>query len=147
MECFRQIFQCFKAPFTRSEERVIEISRPTNFRKEELPVCFSDAESVISPSQNTAERPILTSQPQHVDVSEQPRSDDGQERSDYRNGDAFAVSRVGNPESYSEDEHQHATIRLRDRMNPSRWFKSTPATDPEIEVMEEDKLVTTAGKE
>ncbi|KAF9253350.1 hypothetical protein DTO013E5_262 [Penicillium roqueforti] len=48
MECFRQIFRCLKAPFKRDKGRIIEIGPPTNFRKEELPAYFSDAETLTS---------------------------------------------------------------------------------------------------
>ncbi|KAJ5803170.1 uncharacterized protein N7503_005620 [Penicillium pulvis] len=46
MECFRQIWRCMKAPFT-TEERVLEIGLPTDFRKEETPACFSDADMLM----------------------------------------------------------------------------------------------------
>ncbi|KAJ5159758.1 uncharacterized protein N7482_006762 [Penicillium canariense] len=145
MECLRQIFRCFKAPFTRDQGQIIEIGPPTNFRKEELPACFSDAESVLSPNQNATERPNLTTQPQHVDISEQ-RSNDGEGRDDDRDGRTrpSAVDQEENPESRQEDERQTDKPRLRDRMKPSRWFKSTAPNDPETEVASEDGLFTTA---
>ncbi|CAL5873375.1 uncharacterized protein PFLUO_LOCUS7649 [Penicillium psychrofluorescens] len=47
MECFRQIIRCIKSPFT-PKPRVLEIGPPTNFRKEELPAFFSDADTLTS---------------------------------------------------------------------------------------------------
>ncbi|CEJ58325.1 hypothetical protein PMG11_06986 [Penicillium brasilianum] len=56
MECFRQIFRCLKAPFARNQGQIIDIGPPTNFRKEELPACFSDADTLTS--QNSRETTI-----------------------------------------------------------------------------------------
>ncbi|OJJ66845.1 hypothetical protein ASPBRDRAFT_78801 [Aspergillus brasiliensis CBS 101740] len=43
MECFRQIARLVKSPFRREkQQKVLEIGPPTDFRKEELPPCFSD---------------------------------------------------------------------------------------------------------
>ncbi|PLN82082.1 hypothetical protein BDW42DRAFT_85625 [Aspergillus taichungensis] len=44
MECFRQIARLVKSPFQRDSHRPLEIGPPTNFRKEEKPTFFSDAE-------------------------------------------------------------------------------------------------------
>ncbi|KAJ5165910.1 hypothetical protein N7492_006206 [Penicillium capsulatum] len=129
MGCFRQIFRCFKAPFTR-KQRVIEISRPTDFRREELPACFSDAESVLSPSQTTTERPTLTKQSQNVDVSGQPRTDGGEGRHDDRDGRSLAI--VDDKDSVSpKPSHPNIMSRLRSRMSASYWFKVKPATSHE----------------
>ncbi|KAJ9193433.1 hypothetical protein DTO166G4_8703 [Paecilomyces variotii] len=48
MGCFRQMFQCLVAPFQRKKEqpRALEIGPPTNFRKEESPVLFSDDDTL-----------------------------------------------------------------------------------------------------
>lgn len=145
MGCFRQIFQCMKAPFTRKQRGLQIVSRsclfcredqpltrimqghPTDFRREELPACFSDAESVLSPSQTRTERPNLTKQPQHVDVSGQPPSDSGEGRHDYRDGHTLEIVEAKDPEPSLNAECQGDTKpRLRDRMSPSRWFKSKP---------------------
>ncbi|KAJ5713605.1 uncharacterized protein N7483_010786 [Penicillium malachiteum] len=126
MECFRQVFRCFKAPFTRRNTgTVIEIGPPTNFRKEELPACFSDAESVISPNQNPIEPPILTKELQHVDVSGQPGSDTGEGRDDDRNGGSTASDRGQDSGSCAGNEHLVIKPNFRERMKPTRWFKST----------------------
>ncbi|CAI7677587.1 unnamed protein product [Penicillium pancosmium] len=130
MECFRQIFRCIKAPFRREKPRALEIGPPTNFRKEELPACFSDAESVLSPSQAQAERPILTKELQHIDVSGQPRSNDREDRDDDRDSRLSDVPQDEDPEPRSTDEHQAHAARLRDRIKPSRWFKSTKVDVP-----------------
>ncbi|OOQ88048.1 hypothetical protein PEBR_14728 [Penicillium brasilianum] len=147
MECFRQIFRCLKAPFARNQGKIIDIGPPTNFRKEELPACFSDAESVLSPNQNQTERPILTSQPQHADVSEQPRNNDREGRDDDRGNSSSAVRQGKDSGPSSEDERPTLKARLGDRMKRSRWFKSTPATNPEKAVTsEEDLFVATEEK-
>ncbi|EPS32724.1 hypothetical protein PDE_07684 [Penicillium oxalicum 114-2] len=77
MDCFKQIFRAIKAPFVRKEGRIVEIGPPTNFRKEELPACFSDAESVLTRNLTPSEPPHLTSQSQYFDVSEKPQRDGG----------------------------------------------------------------------
>ncbi|KAJ5102027.1 hypothetical protein NUU61_004249 [Penicillium alfredii] len=128
MECFRQIFRCIKSPFTRTKQPVLEIGPPTNFRKEELPACFSDAESVLSPSQIPPERPNLTNQSQHADVPEQPGSDPGEERSDSRDSRSPAIDEGEYPKSDPTSERRIGPSRLPGRLNPSRWFKSTPDT-------------------
>lgn len=48
MGCFRQLFRSMLAPFKREQPRVLEIGPPTNFRKEEPPACFSDADTLTS---------------------------------------------------------------------------------------------------
>ncbi|KAJ5371068.1 uncharacterized protein N7496_007160 [Penicillium cataractarum] len=144
MECFRLIFRCLKAPFARNQGKIIEIGPPTNFRKEELPACFSDAESVLSPTQNQTERPILTSQPQHADVSEQPRNNDGEGRDNDRGDSSSAIRQGEDSGPCQENERPTLKARLRDRMKRSRWFKSTPTTSPEKAVTSEmDLFVTT----
>ncbi|OQE27351.1 hypothetical protein PENSTE_c004G02272 [Penicillium steckii] len=125
MGCFRQMFRCMIAPFKREQPRVLEIGPPTNFRKEEPPACFSDAESVLSPKQTPIERPILTKETQHIDVSGQPRNSDGEDRNDDRDNGLPAIAPGDAPESCSTDEHQAVSTRFRDRVRPSRWFKST----------------------
>ncbi|KAJ5098212.1 hypothetical protein N7532_005213 [Penicillium argentinense] len=130
MECFRQIFRCIKAPFTREKPRVLEIGPPTNFRKEELPACFSDAESVLSPSQNPVEQPILTKEQQHIDVSGQPRGNDGEERDDDRDSFVSAVSQRQDSEPCLTEEHEAHTVGFRDRLKPSLWFKKTKVDAP-----------------
>ncbi|KAJ5690498.1 hypothetical protein N7462_004890 [Penicillium macrosclerotiorum] len=142
MECFRQIFRCIKAPFTRDQGRIIEIGPPTNFRKEELPACFSDAESVLSPNQNPTERPNLTIQPQHVDVPGQPRGNNGEERSHDRDGGAPAVDEGKVPKSCQKDERQTVISRLRERMKLPPWIKVKPAADLETEIGSEEVLFT-----
>ncbi|KAJ5433331.1 uncharacterized protein N7458_012487 [Penicillium daleae] len=143
MECFRQIYRYLKAPFSRNQGKIIEIGPPTNFRKEELPACFSDAESVLSPSQNPTERPSLTSQPQHVDLSEQPQNNDGEGRDNDRNDRSPAVRQGEDPEPCQENERPTFQARLRDRVKRSRWFRSTPTTNPEREVASEYGLFAT----
>ncbi|KAJ5629387.1 hypothetical protein N7528_003044 [Penicillium herquei] len=139
MECFRQAFRCFKAPFTkRNTGTVIEIGPPTNFRKEELPACFSDAESVISPNQNPIEPPILTKEPQHVDVSRQPGSDTCEGRDDDRDGGSTASDRGQDSGSSAGNEHPVIKSSFRERMKPSRWFKSTKG-EARVEGHKEDQ--------
>ncbi|OJJ51145.1 hypothetical protein ASPZODRAFT_127170 [Penicilliopsis zonata CBS 506.65] len=49
MECFRQIVRFVKSPFQKSAApRIIEIGPPTNFRKENMPAFFSDADTLTS---------------------------------------------------------------------------------------------------
>lgn len=103
---------------------------PTNFRKEELPACFSDAESVLSPSQTPAERPILTKELQHIDVSGQPRSNDGEDRDDDRDSRVSDIPQGEGPEPRPTDEHQANAARFRDRIKPLRWFKTTKVDVP-----------------
>lgn len=147
------MFRCIKAPFTRSEERAIEIvclalfirhdhmkskrlthaylqGPPTNFRKEELPACFSDAESVISPNQNTTECPILTKDLQHVDVAGQPGSENGEDRDSDRDGGS-AITRGQDSDSSAGHEHSNAKPRLLERLRLTRWFRSTQREEPE----------------
>ncbi|KAF3385233.1 hypothetical protein F1880_002826 [Penicillium rolfsii] len=147
MECFRQVFRCLKAPFVRNQGKIIEIGPPTNFRKEELPACFSDAESVLSPSQNPTERANLTSQPQHVDVSEEPRNSEGEGRDDNRDDCSSALCQGEGSKPCQKNERPALQARLRDRLKCSRWFKSTPSTDPENTVVSEDGLFTKAEEE
>ncbi|KAJ5770427.1 uncharacterized protein N7511_002478 [Penicillium nucicola] len=129
MECFRQVFRCFKAPFTRNKGTIIEIGHPTNFRKEELPAYFSDAESVLSPSQLPRERPDLTNKSQHADVAGQSNSD--------RGGERRSVDRDGVPPAIDIDEEQGSEPRpqnepetvatRRERLRLPRWWKSSSA--------------------
>ncbi|KAJ5800168.1 uncharacterized protein N7518_002236 [Penicillium psychrosexuale] len=121
MECFRQIFRCLKAPFKRDKGRIIEIGPPTNFRKEELPAYFSDAESVLSPSQDPAERSNLTNQSQDAYVRGQPHSDRGEGRNNDRDAIATIVNEEQDAGPCSKNERE--TIR-------ERW-KSSPAADHE----------------
>lgn len=116
-----------------------------NFRKEELPACFSDAESVLSPKQNQSEPPVLTYSSQHVDVSEQPRSI-GEGADDDRDGGVSNVNQGKDPGPRSKDERQAVRARLRERVSPSRWFRSTSSLRPshEIEAMDELKTFTAA---
>lgn len=116
-----------------------------NFRKEELPVCISDAESVLSPNQNPIERPVLTYHSQHLDVSEQPWSI-GEGPDDNRDGGASNVDQEKDPETGSEDERQDVKPHLRERLSLSRWLRSTSTLRPshEIEAMDELDTFTTA---
>ncbi|RJE24305.1 hypothetical protein PHISCL_03360 [Aspergillus sclerotialis] len=65
MECFRQIFRCIKSPFQRNKNsvRVLEIGAPTDFRKEELPPFFSDADrrTLASKSHESVEKTAVVS--------------------------------------------------------------------------------------
>ncbi|CAI7656599.1 unnamed protein product [Penicillium discolor] len=130
MECFRQIFRCLKAPLRRDKGRIIEIGPPTNFRKEELPAYFSDAESVLSPSQNPTERSHLTNQLQDAYVPGQLHSDCGEGRSDDRNGISTVVTEEQDARACSKDERE-TVIRLRERVKLSRWWKSSSAAGHE----------------
>lgn len=116
-----------------------------NFRKEELPACFSDAESVLSPNQNQIERPVLTYPSQHPDVSEQPRSI-GEGPDDDRDGGTSNVDQGKDSEPRPKDERQAVKPGLRGRMSPSRWFRSTSTLRPshEIQAMDELETFTTA---
>jgi hypothetical protein len=157
MECFRQVFRCIKAPFTRNKGRIIEIvslvehrrhlrvwlfvgrtvanqyikqGPPTNFRKEELPACFSDAESVLSPSQPPTERPDLTNQSQHADVAGQSDSDRGGERwSHDRNGvtPTIDIDEEQGPKSRPQNEPEAVAARFRERIKLPRMWKSSSA--------------------
>ncbi|KAJ5194952.1 uncharacterized protein N7498_008390 [Penicillium cinerascens] len=146
MECFRQIYRCIKSPFNRDKGKILEIGPPTNFRKEELPACFSDAESVLSPKQNPVELSVLTKPSQHPDVPEEPRNSEG--RYDHRDDGAAAFGQGEDPEPRPEDERQTVTTRFRDRLRPSRWLSpvrsSTPASSPEREAVNELEMYTTA---
>ncbi|KAJ5546078.1 hypothetical protein N7494_003663 [Penicillium frequentans] len=141
MECFRQIWRCMKAPFT-TEERVLEIGHPTDFRKEETPACFSDAESVLSPKKNTSERPILTKELQHVDVSGSPRIDNDSKRHDNRDDRSPTIDGREDAGSGAGDERGGVKSRLRSRMNLTRWFNSTPVDNIEdLEIQALDRSV------
>ncbi|CRL21515.1 unnamed protein product [Penicillium camemberti] len=107
MECFRQIFRCLKAPLRRDKGRIIEIGPPTNFRKEELPAYFSDAES-------------------DAYVPGQLHSDRGEGRNDDRNGISTIVAEEQDAGPCSKDERE-TVIRLRERVKLSRWWKSSSA--------------------
>ncbi|KAJ5295507.1 hypothetical protein PENANT_c001G05970 [Penicillium antarcticum] len=128
MECFRQVFRCVKAPFTRNKGRIIEIGPPTNFRKEELPACFSDAESVLSPNQPPTVRPDLTDQSQHADVAGQSDSDRREERSHDRDGvpPTIDIDEEQGSEPCPQNEPQTVTPR-RERIRLPRWWKSSSA--------------------
>ncbi|KAJ5952628.1 uncharacterized protein N7479_011041 [Penicillium vulpinum] len=130
MECFRQIFRCLKAPLRREKGKIIEIGPPTNFRKEELPTYFSDAESVLSPIQNSTERSDLTNQSQDAHVPGQPHNDCGEGRNDDRNGISTAIDEEQGAGPCSKDEHEIVN-RLRERVKLSRWWKSNPAAGHE----------------
>ncbi|KAJ5497195.1 hypothetical protein N7463_009182 [Penicillium fimorum] len=136
MECFRQIFRCLKAPFRHDKGRIIEIGPPTNFRKEELPAYFSDAESVLSPSQNPTEQSDLTSQSQHAYAPVQPHSPRGEGRDDDRNGVSTIIDEEQDAGQGSKDERE-TVIRLRERMKLSRWWKSSPAAGHETKTPDE----------
>ncbi|KXG47776.1 uncharacterized protein PGRI_016460 [Penicillium griseofulvum] len=130
MECFRQIFRCLKSPFRREKGRIIEIGPPTNFRKEELPAYFSDAESVLSPSQNTTERSDLTSQSQHAYAPGQPHSDRGEGRNDDRNGVSTIIDEEQDAGPGSKDEQENV-VHYRERMKLPRWWISSSAAGHE----------------
>ncbi|CAP95156.1 Pc21g02590 [Penicillium rubens Wisconsin 54-1255] len=149
MECFRQIFRCLKTPFRREKGRIIEIvSRvktgkwfdaankfmkqgpPTNFRKEELPAYFSDAESVLPPSQNPTERSDLTNPSQDAYVPGQPHSDRREGRNDDRNGISTTVDNEQDAGPCSKDERK-TVVHLRERVKLSRWWKFSPAAGHE----------------
>ncbi|KAJ5327210.1 hypothetical protein MYU51_017659 [Penicillium brevicompactum] len=124
MECFRQIFRCVRAPFKRERGRVIEIGPPTNFRKEELPACFSDAESVLSPSQNATERPNLTTETQDLDVAGQSYNDRGERRDNDRDDAVTIVNEEQAPRPRAQTERETITNRIRKRLNALHWWKS-----------------------
>ncbi|KAJ5123233.1 hypothetical protein N7448_009330 [Penicillium atrosanguineum] len=150
MECFRQIYRCIKSPFIRKSEqgRILHISSPTDFRKEELPACFSDAESVLSPKQNPVELSVLTPS-QHPDVPEEPRSSEG--RDEHRDDALPAVSQGEDPEPSPENEHQTVPVRFRDRLRPSRWLSpvrsSTPASSHERQASSNELEMYTTAEE
>ncbi|KAJ5558878.1 hypothetical protein N7461_002850 [Penicillium sp. DV-2018c] len=133
MDCFRQIFRCLKSPFRRNKGRIIEIGPPTNFRKEELPACFSDAESVLSPIlQNLTERSNLTNQSQHADAAGKSHGDRGEGQNDDRDGISTNVDEEQGTGSCSKDEHETVTIRLRERLRLSRGRRPKSDTGHEI---------------
>ena len=100
---------------------------PTNFRKEELPAYFSDAESVLSPSQNPAERSNLTNQLQDAYVPGQLYSDRGEGRNNDRDGISTIVDEEQDAGPCPKNERE----TLRERVKLSRWWKSSPAADHE----------------
>ncbi|KAJ6119099.1 hypothetical protein N7471_013050 [Penicillium samsonianum] len=106
MGCFRQVFRCLKAPFRRERGRFIEVGPPTNFRKEELPACFSDAESVLSPSQNPTVRLDLTTQSQDPDVAGQPHEDHGKGRNNDRDATTLILDEEQTPRPRPQNEHE-----------------------------------------
>ncbi|KAJ5250172.1 hypothetical protein N7489_000582 [Penicillium chrysogenum] len=130
MECFRQIFRCLKTPFRREKGRIIEIGPPTNFRKEELPAYFSDAESVLPPSQNPTERSDLTNPSQDAYVLGQPHSDRREGRNDDRNGISTTVDNEQDAGPCSKDERK-TVVHLRERVKLARWWKFSPAVGHE----------------
>ncbi|CAG7988954.1 unnamed protein product [Penicillium nalgiovense] len=136
MECFRQIFRCLKTPFRREKGRIIEIGPPTNFRKEELPAYFSDAESVLSPSQNQTERSDLTNQSQDAYVPGQPHSDRREGRNDDRNGIFTIVDNEQDAGPSSKGERK-TVVHLRERVKLFRWRKSSPAAGHETKASTE----------
>ncbi|KAJ5938963.1 hypothetical protein N7466_002097 [Penicillium verhagenii] len=142
MECFRQVWRCMKAPFT-PKEKVLEIGLPTNFRKEEPPACFSDAESVISPNQTTSERPILTKELQHVHVSGSPGIDNDETRHDNRDDGPPAVDGGENTGPSAGYERGGVKPLLR---SLTRWLKTTAVEDHEAhEIQVLDKSVQDAS--
>lgn len=115
---------------------------PTNFRKEETPACFSDAESVLSPKKNPSERPILTKELQHVDVSGSPGIDNDSKRHDNRDDRSPTVDGREDAGSGAGDERGGVKSRLRSRMKLTRWFKSTPVDNHEdLEIQALDRSV------
>jgi hypothetical protein len=103
---------------------------PTNFRKEELPACFSDAESVLSPNQPPTERPHLTNQSQNADVAEQSDSDRGGEGRSHDRDGATQVTDINEeqgPEPRPQNEPETVATRRRERIRLSRWWKSSSA--------------------
>ncbi|KAJ5458069.1 hypothetical protein N7475_009457 [Penicillium sp. IBT 31633x] len=153
MGCFRQMFRCLRAPFRREKGRIIEIvsssenvevayrqkivtnnfmkqGPPTDFRKEELPSYFSDAESVLSPSQNPTERLNLTNQSQHADVAGQSHSDRGEGRNDNPNGSSTTKEEQA-LEPRAMDERDIVATGSRKRMKLPRWWKASPGTGHE----------------
>lgn len=98
---------------------------PTNFRKEELPACFSDAESVLSPIQNTTERPNLTTETQDPDVAEQSHNDHGEGRNNHRDDAAAIFDEEQGPRPCPQTERETITNRIRQRLNAPLWWKSS----------------------
>lgn len=76
-----------------------------NFRKEELPACFSDAESVLPPNQNQIECPVLTYQSQHPDAPEQSRGI-GEGLHDDGDSGTSRVDKREDPEPRSKNERK-----------------------------------------
>ena len=97
---------------------------PTNFRKEELPACFSDAESVLSPSQNATERPNLTTETQDLDVAGQSYNDRGERRDNDRDDAVTIVNEEQAPRPRAQTERETITNRIRKRLNTLHWWKS-----------------------
>lgn len=113
----------------------VQKGSPTNFRKEELPPCFSDAESVLSPNHSSSERPILTNNPQYVDVTDERGDNDGEERNDNRDGGSPAVPELEHAEPKSQEEldpntqPEDVAIRLRKRERLMKWLRpASPET-------------------
>ncbi|KAF7715251.1 Uncharacterized protein PECH_002129 [Penicillium ucsense] len=104
MDCFKQIFRTFKAPFARKQGKIVEIGPPTNFRKEELPACFSDAESVLTRNLTPSERPHLTSQSQYFDVSDKPQPIGGEGGSVQRDDEPSAIGVSQDPQPRPQTE-------------------------------------------
>ncbi|KAJ5746288.1 hypothetical protein N7520_011470 [Penicillium odoratum] len=143
MGCFGQVWRFIKAPFT-PKERVLEIGPPTNFRKEETPACFSDAESVISPNKNAGDRPILTKELQSVDVSEPSGIDHDEERHNNRDERSPTTDGGKDPSPGAGDERGGVKSSLLSRMKWRRWFKSTPVDDQEgLEIRALDRSADT----
>ncbi|KAL4990906.1 hypothetical protein BDW68DRAFT_185396 [Aspergillus falconensis] len=59
MDCFRQIYRLIKSPFTRNQHQVFEIGPPTNFRKEELPSCFTDDDAITLHSRTAPDKEAI----------------------------------------------------------------------------------------
>ncbi|KAL2003221.1 hypothetical protein VTN02DRAFT_4628 [Thermoascus thermophilus] len=54
MGCLRSMVRCLVSPFKRKESpKPLEIGPPTNFRKEEFPIPFTDDECSTLAPQNT----------------------------------------------------------------------------------------------
>ncbi|KAL4968431.1 uncharacterized protein BDV14DRAFT_197210 [Aspergillus stella-maris] len=59
MDCFRQMYRLVKSPFTRNKHKVMEISSPTNFRKEELPSFLTDDDAITLHSRTVLEKDAI----------------------------------------------------------------------------------------
>lgn len=105
---------------------------PTDFRKEELPAYFSDAESVLSPCQIPTERSHLTNQSQDGYVPGQSHTDRGERQHDDQNGSSTIVDERQGAGPCSKDERE-TVLRFRDRVKLHRWWKLSPVASYEIE--------------
>ncbi|KAL3431204.1 hypothetical protein BDV09DRAFT_198914 [Aspergillus tetrazonus] len=59
MDCFRQLYRFIKAPFIRQQHRIFEIGPPTDFRKEELPSCFTDDDAITLHSRTALDKEAI----------------------------------------------------------------------------------------